>query len=90
MAEVAKAKIEFPCENYPIKVIGQASEDFAALVLCVVQRHAVVKEPHKLQCRESRGGRFQSIHIQITATGTEQLQAINTALRATGRVQMVL
>jgi len=90
MGEAVKTVIEFPCANYPIRVIGQAGEDFAALVLGIVQQHARVETPHNLQCRQSRNGRFQSIQLHITATGTEQLQSINSALRATGRVQMVL
>ncbi|MBD3814605.1 MAG: DUF493 family protein, partial [Betaproteobacteria bacterium] len=40
--------------------------------------------------RDSRNGRFLSVQVLITATGVEQLQAIHTDLRATGRVHMVL
>jgi len=85
----AKVCIKFPCPNYPIKVIGEAGEDFAALVLSVVQRYAEV-EPDKISCRDSKNGRFQSVQLHICASGIEQLQAINSALRETGRVQMVL
>jgi len=88
--EIARPKIEFPCADYPIKVIGHASEGFAALVLSIVQRHAQVQNPKDLQCRDSRNGRFVSVQLRITATGPEQLQALNAELRATGRVQMVL
>jgi len=86
----AEAKIEFPCAHYPIKVIGDAGEDFAHFVLEVVQQHAQIADGSSLKIRPSKNGRFQSVQIAIVATGLEQLKALNSALRATGRVQMVL
>ncbi|KXU34264.1 hypothetical protein AXE65_07620 [Ventosimonas gracilis] len=83
-------KIEFPCPYYPIKVIGDSGEDFAALVLQIVQQHARLADGSRLQSRPSKNGRFQSLQIAIVATGSAQLKTLNEALRATGRVQMVL
>lgn len=83
-------KIEFPCERYPIKVIGDAGDGFSETVIEVIRRHAPGFDETTLVTRDSRNGRFLSIQVLITATGVEQLQAINTDLRATGRVHMVL
>lgn len=83
-------KIEFPCERYPIKVIGDAGEGFSEAVVEVIRRHAPGFDETTLVTRDSRNGRFLSIQVLITATGVEQLQAINADLRATGRVHMVL
>jgi putative lipoic acid-binding regulatory protein len=88
--EVQAPKIEFPCERYPIKVIGEAGEDFAGLVVEVIQRHAPGFDVDTLVVRDSRNGRFLSVQVLITATGIEQLQAIHGDLKATGRVHMVL
>jgi len=88
--EVQAPKIEFPCERYPIKVIGEAGEDFAALVVEVIQRHAPDLDSSTLTLRDSRNGRYLAVQVLITATGVEQLQAIHLDLRATGRVHMVL
>lgn len=88
--EVQAPKIEFPCLNYPIKVIGDAGEGFAELVVEVIQRHAPDLDATTLVLRDSRNGRFLSVQLLITATGVEQLQAIHVDLRATGRVHMVL
>ena len=88
--EVPAPKIEFPCERYPIKVIGEAGEGFRELVLEVIQRHAPDCDETTLVTRDSRNGRFLSVQVLITATGVEQLQAIHVDLRATGRVHMVL
>lgn len=85
-----QAKIEFPCERYPVKVIGDAGDGFKELVIGVIRRHAPDLDETTLVVRDSRNGRFLSLQILITATGVDQLQAINTDLRATGRVHMVL
>jgi putative lipoic acid-binding regulatory protein len=89
-SDTATGKIEFPCAGYPIKVIGDAGDGFADLVLEVIQRHAPDCDSSSLVLRDSRNGRFISVQVLITATGIEQLQAINLDLRATGRVHMVL
>lgn len=88
--QVNPPKIEFPCPRYPIKVVGDAGEDFRELVVEVVQRHAPDLDTTTLVMRESSKGRFVSVQVLITATGVEQLQAIHVDLRATGRVHMVL
>ena len=89
-SDVQAPKIEFPCQRYPIKVIGDAGEGFAELVVEVIQRHAPDFDATSLVLRDSRNGRFLSVQVLITATGVEQLQAIHLDLRATGRVHMVL
>lgn len=83
-------RIDFPCQDYPIKVIGDAGEGFATLVLEVVRRHAPDLDEASLSLRDSRNGRYLSVQLRITATGAEQLQAINADLKETGRVRMVL
>lgn len=88
--DVKAPKIEFPALRYPIKVIGDAGEGFADLVVEVIQRHAPEFDTSTLVVRDSRNGRYLSVQVLITATGVEQLQAIHVDLRATGRVHMVL
>ncbi|KIP98543.1 MULTISPECIES: DUF493 domain-containing protein [Pseudomonas] len=88
--DVQAPKIEFPCPNYPIKVIGEAGDGFTDMVIEVIQRHAPDLDAGTLVTRDSRNGRFLSVQVLITATGVEQLQSIHVDLRATGRVQMVL
>lgn len=88
--ELQAPKIEFPCKDYLIKVIGEAGDGFADLVFAVIKRHAPELEAASLVSRDSRNGRFVSVQVRITATGVAQLEAIHQDLRATGRVQMVL
>jgi putative lipoic acid-binding regulatory protein len=89
-SETQPPKIEFPCERYPIKVIGDAGEGFSETVVEVIRRHAPSFDETTLVTRDSRNGRFLSVQVLITATSVEQLQAIHVDLRATGRVHMVL
>ncbi len=88
--DISAPKIDFPCERYPIKVIGDAGEGFHEVVIDVIQRHAPDFDETTVVTRDSRNGRFLSLQVLITATGVEQLQAIHVDLRATGRVHMVL
>ncbi|HHM5306281.1 TPA: DUF493 domain-containing protein [Pseudomonas aeruginosa] len=88
--DVQPPKIEFPCERYPIKVIGDAGGGFSDLVVEIIQRHAPDLDVETLVVRDSSKGRFLSVQVLITATDVDQLQAIHNDLRATGRVHMVL
>lgn len=83
-------KIEFPCENYPIKVIGDNADDFATLVIQVMQKYVIDFDHNTVSLNPSRNGTFVSVRLSITATGHDQLKDIHEALLATGRVKMVL
>ncbi len=89
-SEISAPKIEFPCERYPIKVIGEAGDSFSELVIEIIQRHVPDFDASTLLVRDSRNGRFLSVQVLITATSVEQLQAIHSDLKASGRVHMVL
>lgn len=89
MADSEAPKIVFPCD-YPIKVVGNAAEDFREFVLEVVERHADVVQREIIDVRASSSGRFLSVRLTIVATGEEQLQNLHNELKATGRVHTVL
>ncbi|WP_207063856.1 DUF493 family protein [Motiliproteus sp. SC1-56] len=90
MSKQEPPKIEFPCEGYPIKVIGQNGSGFEDLVIEVVQKHAPDLDSTEVSVQASRNGRFLSVRFRITATGPSQLKSIHQDLMATGRVQMVI
>ena len=83
------ATIEFPCPDYPIKVLGQAVENFEAEVLKIVSRHAELSQPPEPP-KNSREGRFLSLTLAIVATGESQLRALNDELLALDFVKMVM
>ena len=83
-------KIEFPCEDYPIKVMGDSGAEFHAFTLSVFERHAPGFDETRITIKDSRNGRFQSITIFITATGIDQLEAIHQDLKSNRQTKMVL
>ena len=82
-------KIEFPCE-YPIKVMGEANALFHQHVLDTMDKHAAGFDRSKVSVRDSKKGRWQSITITITATGSSQLEDIFKELKSNSLVKMVL
>jgi len=89
MTEQTPPVIEFPCD-YPIKVIGDAADDFEHFVAAVIRRHDPSFQAEGINCQPSRNGRFTSVRLTLRATGQEQLQALFVELKASGRVHMVL
>lgn len=89
MSDTEAPKIEFPCA-YPIKVVGDNADDFRDLVVQIMSGFCGPVDDCDVSVKQSRTGKFSSVTVTITATGEQQLQAIFEALKATGRVQMVL
>ncbi|MGY4490836.1 DUF493 domain-containing protein [Pseudomonas sp. TE3610] len=87
--EVKAPKIEFPCADYPIKVIGDTGVGFKDKVIAIVASHATI-EHEKTAERQSSNGNYTTLQLHILATSQEQLYDINSELRATGVVKMVL
>ncbi|MEI7950245.1 MAG: DUF493 domain-containing protein [Gammaproteobacteria bacterium] len=82
-------KLVYPCP-YPIKVLGEHSEDFASVIISIVQLHdPLVREEH-VTVRASGQGRYAALTITITAQGPEHIQALFEDLKASGRVSVVL
>jgi putative lipoic acid-binding regulatory protein len=90
MSDLPPPKIEFPCPDYAIRVMGEASEHFRLHVVEVFERHAPDFDRELVKIRASSNGRYESINVVITATGVEQLQAIFIDLKKHPAVQMVL
>jgi putative lipoic acid-binding regulatory protein len=90
MSDLPPPKIEFPCPDYAIRVMGESSEHFRTHVVEVFERHAPGFDRETIKIRASSNGRYESINITITATGVEQLQAIFVDLKKHPAVQMVL
>lgn len=83
-------RIEFPCEDYPIKVIGDAVEGFRDMVISVMRKFDPTLDIAKVAVRESSNGRFLTVQVHILATSEAQLKEIHEALKETGHVHMVL
>ncbi|MEH6580982.1 MAG: DUF493 domain-containing protein [Halioglobus sp.] len=89
MQDQEPPKIEFPCA-YPIKVLGRSGDDFQEVIFTVFEDHAPGFDRETITMNVSSKGTFSSITITITATGTDQLDALHQGLLATGIVKMVI
>jgi len=83
-------KIEFPCPDYPVKVMGEANDEMTALVMEVMTLEAPGFDRQKITVKGSSKGRFQSITVFITATGVPQLERIHQTLVASPLIKLVL
>ena len=90
MTQPKAPKIEFPCKDYPIKILGEATEAFKSEVIELVKQHASELDEQRITMNQSRNGRFNSVTVFITATGVEQLKALHEALLAHPGIKMVL
>src|SRR5690554_8211669 len=77
--------IEFPCD-YPIKVVGDAGEDFTAVVCQVVTRHDANFDASTSEVEPSSNARFVSVHLTLRDRGVGQLKAICEELKASDRM----
>ncbi len=83
-------KIEFPCEDYPVKIIGITDPGFRETVLNILVRHAPGFDATRMEITKSRKGNYESMTVWITATGPEQLSELNSDLQTSALVKMVL
>lgn len=90
MSEQEPAKIVFPCEDYPIKVMGEANQAMVDFVLEVTEQFAPEFNRDNIKIKQSSKGKFHSITLFITATGVDQLSAYHQKLVAHDAIKMVL
>lgn len=83
-------KIEFPCKDYPIKILGDSGQELHEWVIEVMERHAPGFDQTQISVKDSRNGRYQSLTVKITATGEAQLKTIHEELSASSCTKMVM
>lgn len=81
--------LEFPC-RFPIKAMGRDENQFVAHVLDLINPHFPKLTESDIQTRPSRGGKYISVTITVTADSKSQLDAAYCALSDSGRVLMAL
>lgn len=90
MSQPDAPKIEFPCVDYPIKVVGVAIDGYDQIMIDIISVHAEVSNDERTRAQESSKGKFRSLTIYITATGPDQLSNIHRDLSAHPNVRMVM
>jgi hypothetical protein len=81
--------LEFPCA-FPVKIMGEAREDFAQAMLAVVLDHAPDFDAATMQIRASGKGNYLALTCTIRATSKAQLDDLYRALTAHSYVKMAL
>lgn len=81
--------LDFPCQ-FPIKVMGRATDTFQAEVIDVLARHVPDEDQEDLSTQDSSYGRFVSITVVIRARSREQLDGLYRALNDLDSVLMTL
>jgi putative lipoic acid-binding regulatory protein len=81
--------IEYP-SDFPIKVMGKYSDDFARNIIDIVLRHAPDYAPETVELRASSGGSYQSVTCTIRAVSREQLDNLYRELSGHPAVKVVL
>lgn len=71
--------LTFPCQ-FPIKIVGLASEEFEKAVYQVIHTHVPNLTKGALQNRLSKDAKYLAITANIEATSQAQLDAIYTDL----------
>ena len=81
--------LRFPTD-YPIKVVGRASDELRAHVHGVMLRHVPGLDPDRVSERLSEEGTYLSITYTIVAESREQVVALVNDLKATEGVLMII
>ena len=89
MADQKETLLEFPCD-FPIKIMGLASNDLAQAVLDVVLGHDPGFDGATMEMRASSGGKYVSLTCTVTATSKPQLDALYMELTSHPLVKVVL
>ncbi len=83
-------KITFPCNDYPIRIIGNLNTpENQKVILSIIKQYDPLNKGC-LSIKQSKHGNFQSMLFSIFATGEQQLFKLNRDLKATGLVKIVL
>lgn len=83
-------KIEFPCADYPIKVVGQCIAGYDTIIIEIMRRYDPSLDMSKVHSKDSAKGTFRSITLYITATGADQLSELHIELTSLECVKMVM
>ena len=81
--------LEFPCD-FPIKIMGSRTDDFAQVMVDIVLRHAPDFVAETVEMRASSGGKYLAVTCIIRATSKRQLDDLYRELTGHPMVKVVL
>ena len=81
--------IEFPCD-FPIKVMGETSEDFSKEIIRTIQSVITSFDASQIEMRGSSGGKYISLTCTVYVTSKQQLDDVYRVLTTHPLVKFVL
>ncbi|MDR3490953.1 MAG: DUF493 domain-containing protein [Gammaproteobacteria bacterium] len=83
------AVLNFPCD-FPIKVFGNATEEFETTALHIIHKHVPKLAENALRSRPSKDNKYLAITVTVNVTSQKQLDDIYRELTACPLVLMAL
>ena len=87
--DTSESLLQFPCE-FPIKVVGLRSDDFAQQIVSIVGAAVSDFRPETVEMRASQGGKYLSVTVTVTARSQVQLDGLYQSLTRHPGVKFVL
>ena len=81
--------IKFPCQ-FPIKVMGIASDDFDIVIFDIIKKHVSHLSKDAVKSRLSQEGNYVAVTVTIEAESRQQLDNIYLDLTEHKKVLMAL
>ena len=89
MSDQNQELLTFPTD-FPLKIMGARTENFAQQVVAVVLEHAPDFDAATVEMRASSNGTYLSLTCTVRATSREQLDNLYRALTSHPLVKVVL
>lgn len=80
---------EFPTD-FPIKIMGEATDEFRSLAIGIVTRHFGPVDESRIEERPSSGGKYLGLTLTVRAESKAQLDAVYSELTACRQVLVAL
>lgn len=87
--ELPAKLLEFPCE-FPMKIVGQCTDDFSEKIVAVIKKHAPDFNAASVQMKASSKGNYISLGILVNATSQDMLDDLYKELSSHPLVKFVL
>jgi len=81
--------LEFPTD-FPIKIMGEATDEFRSLAIGIVTRHFGTLDSARIEERPSSGGKYLGLTITVHAESKAQLDAVYMELTSCRQVLVAL
>ena len=83
-------KIQFPCDDYLIKVVGDTHPDYKPFVVSVLVKYDAKVNEQSFSENLSKNGRFVSLTVRMRIEEEAHLTMLFNELKANSMVKMVL